>query len=976
MSQSKSKTVYQPTLKRKIEHRLLMYRALGCVICDGVIGDASKADLNSTEAVCGTCGHLYHTSCLAPVRDSCETNDNDMPQCIVEDCVGTISNEDLRVVGGIWREFPRVSSDEYVRLVEDLDDKKREIARLRDLVEETEKLVAEKDEAISSYESILEDRQSKIDELKFELDDYIESTKPAAKRVVLRSDAKADVSKADALKKALTTVKQAPVVKASATTTKTTVTVVKPNVTTTKTTVTVVKPNAPTAKPAVMVASKPKLSTATSSTKTTAPAKSIELKTAQKSTATAAASTDTGADKTEDAPKETLSLSYQAMEKPAETQSVTTKSSAAPKPGTKKPIFDIEAVKARLPKVTLTKAQRKDSVPQSEAAVAEKTAKKRHAEAKKPKKSKLRSEYTLEELKAIREKDARQHRERRALKNAKVSVKELADCGLDQTFLSNLLKYVSAGRDATKELADEPVRGETSDRESAPPLHGVADEKTDAIARETEADVQDASEQEADAQDISEKDADAPIDEPIAEATDTVEDSAATGANETNGEQACEPTARPSDETTDNTSTEAAAEIADVSGTSDSEPDSSSSSGSPSSSSSSDSDTSGNERVPNRRLSCEKNVSSCPPTRPNTPAPELPIDNGDAPMGDLPNEPRQDEEQPADVLNEDVDPNLAREISEQPVLAPLLPSPEHIQVTLFDKPPIWLNAPVTRRNFSQYVTAKGIVLDGSIPDADAQLYQPVGERMFCFPKWVRDDVVYYSLNGYFPLGEALAHAIVHEPMRHDSLEAAEWRCHPLAGSRIPVFSIRKNLENEVGVVPTKVVLAAGQKDMVKGQVEKTTTKITALFGDLYLRGCRHIIMLPLITYQGCETERYEINRWLEQANSKFPGSYRYASELVPIIESCRPWSKKTGLPYLNPHQHYEILAKVAELTIEERRVSESTYLARGPLPRINEKSREDSRSWRADQVEKEMDRHRRGRGNRQEGRGRGREQRG
>ncbi|XP_065217739.1 uncharacterized protein LOC135843694 isoform X2 [Planococcus citri] len=189
-----------------------------------------------------------------------------------------------------------------------------------------------------------------------------------------------------------------------------------------------------------------------------------------------------------------------------------------------------------------------------------------------------------------------------------------------------------------------------------------------------------------------------------------------------------------------------------------------------------------------------------------------------------------------------------------------------------------------------------------------------------FTSWSPDNrqpITSIFFNGYWVIGDGLAHGVAREPLRRNAVLKNRWDRSRVAGSFLSARRLIHNIENHVLNVPPFILLSMGVHDLAMETELNARLNTQALIEFLLRQNVRQILILPLIIApRRPDAEvRTEYRDWMRRVLPALDRErVQYLDFIEPIVDRVQPYHEDmAGIIYAHPFVHYDVMMALIHL---------------------------------------------------------------
>ncbi|XP_065203433.1 uncharacterized protein LOC135833494 isoform X2 [Planococcus citri] len=189
-----------------------------------------------------------------------------------------------------------------------------------------------------------------------------------------------------------------------------------------------------------------------------------------------------------------------------------------------------------------------------------------------------------------------------------------------------------------------------------------------------------------------------------------------------------------------------------------------------------------------------------------------------------------------------------------------------------------------------------------------------------FTSWSPDNrqpITSIFFNGYWVIGDGLAHGVAREPLRRNAVLKNRWDRSRVAGSFLSARRLIHNIENHILNVPPFILLSMGVHDLAMETELNARLNTQALIEFLLRQNVRQILILPLIIApRRPDAEvRTEYRDWMRRVLPALDRErVQYLDFIEPIVDRVQPYHEDMpGIIYAHPFVHYDVMMALIHL---------------------------------------------------------------
>ncbi|XP_065214638.1 uncharacterized protein LOC135841557 [Planococcus citri] len=189
-----------------------------------------------------------------------------------------------------------------------------------------------------------------------------------------------------------------------------------------------------------------------------------------------------------------------------------------------------------------------------------------------------------------------------------------------------------------------------------------------------------------------------------------------------------------------------------------------------------------------------------------------------------------------------------------------------------------------------------------------------------FTTWSANDnqpSTHCFLNGWWVVGDGLAHSLAREPLRRNSVLKNRWDRSRFAGSFISAKRLMHNIDNHLTNVPPYVILSMGTHDNTLEKELATRLNTNLVLKCLLDHGVRRILVLPTIVAPRREDAQrlLEYRDWQRSIMPQMDTErIHYLEFIEETIDRVEPYHcDMGGILYVHPFVVFDVIYRISHL---------------------------------------------------------------
>ncbi|XP_065207320.1 uncharacterized protein LOC135836421 isoform X1 [Planococcus citri] len=189
-----------------------------------------------------------------------------------------------------------------------------------------------------------------------------------------------------------------------------------------------------------------------------------------------------------------------------------------------------------------------------------------------------------------------------------------------------------------------------------------------------------------------------------------------------------------------------------------------------------------------------------------------------------------------------------------------------------------------------------------------------------FTTWSSNDnqpSTHCFLNGWWVVGDGLAHSLAREPLRRNSVLKNRWDRSRFAGSFISAKRLMHNIDNHLTNVPPYVILSMGTHDNTLENELATRLNTNLVLKCLLDHGVRRILILPTIVAPRREDAQrlMEYREWQRGIMPQMDTErIHYLEFIEETIDRVEPYHcDMGGILYVHPFVIFDVIYRISHL---------------------------------------------------------------
>ncbi|XP_065211150.1 uncharacterized protein LOC135839171 isoform X2 [Planococcus citri] len=230
--------------------------------------------------------------------------------------------------------------------------------------------------------------------------------------------------------------------------------------------------------------------------------------------------------------------------------------------------------------------------------------------------------------------------------------------------------------------------------------------------------------------------------------------------------------------------------------------------------------------------------------------------------------------------------------------------------------------PHRRGNIMAILNQSGYTFNPQIQRELRHEYTLHSQQMYSsvYTSWSPDDrrpTTHIFLNGWWVIGDGLAHGVAREPLRRDPTLKSRWDRSRFAGSFLSAKRLRHNIQQHAHNIPRFCVVAMGGHDLTLESEHTARINTSALIQFLLDQRVERILILPIIIAD--RRPDAEIRRsyrdWQRGILPQLDRSrVTYLQFLEETVDRVQPYhADLAGIIYAHPFVHFDIIYRLAHM---------------------------------------------------------------